>query len=72
MHLIEKSSFSGSDAFLHGGSSNPVFVKKEERNRLVENMIRIVFLDPKTSNAPLAVKAGFFEGQICILCTEKQ
>ncbi|MHA2025906.1 MAG: hypothetical protein ACW98U_08385 [Candidatus Thorarchaeota archaeon] len=49
-----------------------MFVKKEERNRLVENMIRIVFLDPKTSNAPLAVKAGFFEGQICILCTEKQ
>ncbi len=43
--------------------SNPVFVKEEERNRLVENMVRIMLLDPKASNVPIAVKAGPFVGQ---------
>ena len=46
--------------------SNPVFVKEEDRNKLVENMVRIVLLDPKASNAPVAVKPGLFEGQTSV------
>ncbi|MHA2382374.1 MAG: hypothetical protein ACXACT_07335 [Candidatus Thorarchaeota archaeon] len=47
--------------------SNPVFVKEEERNKLVENMVRIVLLEPKNSKAPVAVKAGPFEEQTSVL-----
>jgi hypothetical protein len=43
------------------------FVKGEERNKLVENMVRIMLLDPKASKAPVAVKAALFEGQTSLL-----
>ena len=46
--------------------SNPVYVKEEDRNKLVENMVRIVLLDPKAINAPVAVKKGVFEGQTSV------
>ncbi|MHA1965515.1 MAG: hypothetical protein ACW97G_13135 [Candidatus Thorarchaeota archaeon] len=42
-------------------------MKGEERNKLVENMVRIMLLDPKASKAPVAVKAALFEGQTSLL-----
>ena len=47
--------------------SNPVFVKEEERNALVENMVRIMLLDPKASGtSPVAVRRGMYEGQTSV------
>ena len=46
--------------------SNPVFVREKDRNRLVENMVRIMLLDPKVSRAPVAVKDGPYEGQTSV------
>jgi len=47
--------------------SNPVFVKEEERNALVENMVRIMLLEPKASiTTPVAVRKGVFEGQTAV------
>ena len=47
--------------------SNPVFVKEVERNALVENMVRIMLLEPKASiTTPVAVRKGVFEGQTAV------
>ncbi len=47
--------------------SNPVFVKEEERNALVENMVRIMLLEPKASGtSPVAVRRGVYEGQTSV------
>ncbi len=47
--------------------SNPVFVKEEERNALVENMVRIMLLEPKASEtSPVAVRNGVYEGQTAV------
>ena len=47
--------------------SNHVFEKEEERNALVENMVRIMLLEPKASViSPVAVRKGVYEGQISV------
>ncbi|MHA2220656.1 MAG: hypothetical protein ACXAAO_01190 [Candidatus Thorarchaeota archaeon] len=46
--------------------SHPVFVKSVDRNRLVENMVRVMLLEPKSSKAPVAVKAGPFDCQTSV------
>ncbi len=47
--------------------SNPVFVKEEERNALVENMVRIMLLEPKASGtSPVTVRRGVYEGQTSV------
>ncbi len=47
--------------------SNPVFVKEEERNALVENMVRILLLNPKASgSSPVAVRKGVYEDQTSV------
>ncbi len=47
--------------------SNPVFLKEEERNALVENIVRIMLLNPKASGtSPVAVRKGVYEGQTSV------
>lgn len=46
--------------------SNPVSVNEVDRNRLVENMVRVMLLEPKSSKAPVVVRAGLFDCQTSV------
>ncbi len=42
-------------------------MKEEERNALVENLVRIMLLDSKASGtSPVAVRRGVYEGQTAV------